>query len=180
MLNYSTYPVEKSNRIQHVVTSYGGYKINTGESFTSLEYAQLADTGYIDLTMTVPAGYRCSFTYQIDTALSAGLEVFADSVVSGGTTRLARNRNEESTNTDTVSLTVGGTITDPGTTLAAWSWGSAAQPVAGPNTGGSDSDEKIVWPENTVRRFRLTSNAASNNCTIRVNFVMEKMIPEEL
>lgn len=180
MGNYRTYPVIKHGRVYHVTVGCREHAINEGLSFTSLDYAFLNTGEYLDLTFRVPTEHRTRFTYDIQTGFSAKAEYFKDTVQTGGTTAIGRNRNEESLNTDSVSITTGGTITTPGTLLALWEWGTSTAAPVGPNLGGNFGGCCLIWPQNVVRRFRITSNADANRVTFRSNFIMCEMIPEEL
>ena len=165
-------PVSVSGRTYHVMLSHAEHATHLGSNFTALIHRKMAVDEFIDITMTVPAGYTAHFNYAIDTALETQLEVFKDSVLTGGTVNLARNRDEGSSNINTVSIRKDGTVTAVGVVLANITWGTTATPVVGPSAGGADTDNEILWPENAVRRFRVTSKAAANNVVIRLNFIM--------
>lgn len=174
-MHYRTYPVSHKGRFHHVAMTHAEQGVHRGLVFTHLAWQKLATAGIMDVTFTTPAGYTTHFTYSITSAFETNLKVYKDSVVTSGTVGLARNRNETSLNTDTVSVRVGGTVDTVGTLIAEYAWGSAAIPVVGPNVGGDIQEQEIIWPENTVRRFRLTSAQDDNNIILRTNFFMEKM-----
>lgn len=180
MQNRSTYPIESDGRITHVTMHHSEHSIRVGDAYTVIVHDVLQTAEFTDVTFTTPTGYRCMFTYAIDTGLAAGVEVFYDSVLTGGVLSEPRNRNEESTNTSGIELRTGGTVTTIGSTAAAWSWGAAGSAPFDPALGGGASDSGILFPQNSVHRFRLTSSADDNRCTMRFNFEMEEMIPEEL
>lgn len=167
------YFVEKGGRTHHITIDHNEANLHTGSSFTIFKGYTLDAAGYVDLTMTVPDGFDAHMLYQLDAPLAVQLQVFADSVVTGGAVALARNRHEGSTNTDTVSIRTGGTVGTVGTELANVIFGLVGVAPVGPHGAGSHGTDEIIWPPNSVRRFRFTSLADGNNLVLRMNFLMD-------
>jgi len=180
MLNRKTNPIEQNGHIFHITVHSSEHAIHMGNAYTMVVSRNLAEAGVDNITITVPEGFRCHFSYTLETGLAAHWAVYKDSVVTGGTVEAARNRNETVTKTDGPSLRFNGTVTTPGELIAEWAWGTVSTHPQDPGVGSANEDSGIVWPAGAVRRFQLTSDADDNRCLIRLNFVMEEMIPEEL
>lgn len=177
--NYTTHPVLVNGRSHHTVVQHGVQAVRDGVHYTLLEWKNVNTAGTFDIFMLTPPRHRVHFNYEVDSSRTVQMQVFNNTLVTGGTAKQARNRNLEIAG-GTVDIILDGTVDTVGNLIADITWGHIGGPsVNSPSSGGTDSSNPFLMPENYALRFRLTSKEDSNNLIVRMNFIMEPMIPQE-
>jgi len=150
---------------------YAHHEIHGGSHFTISDYETLGDGATADFVIVTP-----DTTKQAHLLIEAGgsglvkIDEYEGVTEDGdGTTITPKNNNRNSSNTSTIVVRKGATVTGLGTRLG------GAQAGAGgnvnqqrPGSGGRESE--FVLKQNTKYLFRITSGAASNNISYSLDW----------
>jgi hypothetical protein len=178
-MNYRTHPVLVNGRTHHVAVPPSAHTVHKGVHFTLLEWKNIDTAETFDVFLVTPPRYRVHFNYSADSSRSMQMQVYNNTLVTGGTAKQARNRNLE-IGGGAVDIILDGTLDTVGDLIADITWGHIGGPsVNSPSSGGADESNPFLLPENYVLRFRFTSKEDTNNLVVRMNFIMEQMIPQE-
>lgn len=158
----------------HIGMTEFEYYIRDNRVFTALIHDTLANEGVLNIALTIPEGYGCLFSYSVNTSAETQMQVYKDTVYTGGTDVPARPRNECKTPTVSIpTYNTTATISDAGTLFADVIWG-ATSPGNQQGSGGLTNDPGFLYPPGATRLFRFTSNAADNNVIVRMDFRMRE------
>lgn len=153
-----------------MTVDYAHHEIHAGSSFAYNDVITLGSGATQDYLLTVPDTAKWPhFGYEVDGIFGVTLELFEATDKTGTTLQTAYNRNRNSAATPTLAIhkgTSGGTA--DGTRIA-WRKGGSGTANGKLAATVHDTDERVL-KRNTKYILRLTSAAASNDISVRLDW----------
>lgn len=147
-----------------LIIAYQHYEIHNGCHFNICDFVDLGDAEVFEFQITTPDTAKWAhFLYEAGSSGPVVIEIYENAIISApGSAVPIFNNNRNSDNLSSLIIQTGATLSDNGTIIRKYSFGSTFNPLS--TTGGNArSESEIILKQNTTYRIRHISGSDGNS-----------------